>query len=50
MGLFGFTSGAQLRNIIMYSDRGSVIKNTADGQNWYCLGGLVGFAGEGWVG
>lgn len=46
-GLFGFTSGAQLRNIIMYSDRGSVIKNTADGQNWYCLGGLVGFAGAG---
>lgn len=47
VGLFGFTSGAQLRNIIMYSDRGSVIKNTADGQNWYCLGGLVGFAGAG---
>ena len=47
MGLFGFTSGAQLRNIIMYSDLGSVIKNTADGQNWYCLGGLVGFAGAG---
>lgn len=47
VGLFGFTSGAQLRNIIMYSDRGSVIKNTADGQNWYCLGGLAGFAGAG---
>ena len=47
VGLFGFTSGAQLRNIIMYSDRGSVIKNTADGRNWYCLGGLVGFAGAG---
>ena len=47
VGLFGFTSGAQLRNIVMYSDRGSVIKNTADGQNWYCLGGLVGFAGAG---
>lgn len=47
VGLFGFTSGARLRNIIMYSDRGSVIKNTADGQNWYCLGGLVGFAGAG---
>lgn len=47
VGLFGFTSGAQLRNIIMYSDLGSVIKNTADGQNWYCLGGLVGFAGAG---
>lgn len=47
VGLFGFTSGAQLRNIVMYSDRDSVIKNTADGQNWYCLGGLVGFAGAG---
>ena len=46
VGLFGITAGAQLKDIIMYSDRGSVIEGKADGKNWYALGGLVGFAGS----
>ena len=44
VGIFGITSGAVLKNIVVYSDNGSEIEATADGKSWYCVGGLVGFA------
>ena len=46
IGLFGVTAGAQLRNIVMYSDRGNEIVNEADGTCWYSIGGIAGFAGS----
>lgn len=46
LGLFGITSGAQLRNIILYSDKGNHVWNLPKGGNWYCVGGLVGLAGS----
>jgi prepilin-type N-terminal cleavage/methylation domain-containing protein len=48
IGLFGFTSGADMQNIVLYSDKegGSSIINEAGGSNWYAVGGLVGFAGS----
>lgn len=46
IGLFGLTSGAKLRNIIMYSTRGNTVTNLPTGENWYCVGGLVGLAGS----
>ena len=46
IGLFGLTSGAKLRNIIMYSTRGNTVTNLSTGENWYCVGGLVGLAGS----
>lgn len=47
VGLFGYTIGANLKDIVMYSDRGSKIINDATGTGWYAVGGLVGFAGAG---
>lgn len=47
VGLFGYTIGANLKDIIMYSDRGSKIVNDENGTGWYAVGGLVGFAGAG---
>ena len=50
VGLFGVTIGAELRDIVMYSEYGNEIKisnASGDGNKWYCLGGLVGFAAEG---
>lgn len=44
VGIFGITSGAVLKNIIVYSDNGSEIEATKEGRSWYCVGGLVGFA------
>ena len=49
-GLFGYTIGANLKDIVMYSDRGSEIVNEANGTGWYAVGGLVGFAGAGTTG
>ncbi len=46
LGLFGITSGASLRNIILYSDQGNRVWNLPTGSNWYCVGGLVGLAGS----
>lgn len=46
IGLFGVTAGAQLQNIVMYSDQGNTIEVTSDGSNWYTMGGLVGLAGS----
>ena len=46
IGLFGMTAGAQLQNIIMYSDRGNEIVNEANGTGWYTMGGIAGFAGS----
>ena len=47
VGLFGYTIGANLKDIVMYSDRGSKIVNDGNGTGWYAVGGLVGFAGAG---
>ena len=47
VGLFGYTIGANLKDIVMYSDRGSKIVNEENGTGWYAVGGLVGFAGAG---
>lgn len=47
VGLFGYTIGANLKDIVMYSDRGSKIVNDENGTGWYAVGGLVGFAGVG---
>lgn len=44
IGLFGVTGGAELKNIVLYSDRSSVIENQADGTGNYYLGSLVGLA------
>ncbi len=46
IGLFGVTAGAQLKNIVMYSDRGNQIENMTNGTGWYTMGGLAGFAGS----
>ena len=50
VGLFGYTIGANLKDIVMYSDRGSEIVNNKNGTGWYAVGGLVGFAGAGKTG
>lgn len=47
VGLFGYTIGANLKDIVIYSDRGSKIVNDENGTGWYAVGGLVGFAGAG---
>ena len=47
VGLFGYTIGANLKDIVMYSDRASEIANGKKGTGWYAVGGLVGFAGAG---
>ena len=44
IGLFGITAGASLKDIVMYTDNGSQIINNENSTNWYCVGGLVGFA------
>ncbi len=47
-GLFGVTMEAKLLNIALHSDKpnGNKIQITG-GDMWYCLGGLVGYAGAG---
>ena len=51
VGLFGVTIGAELRDIVMYSENDNLIKiSNANGDitnKWYCVGGLVGFAARG---
>ena len=51
VGLFGVTIGAELRDIVMYSENENLIKiSNANGDKtnkWYCVGGLVGFAARG---
>lgn len=48
VGLFGSVSGAQIRNVILYSDKGNYIQRQADsGKTWYAIGGLCGFASVG---
>ena len=44
VGIFGITVGATVKNVVVYSDEGNVIEATKDGESWYCVGGLVGFA------
>lgn len=44
VGIFGITVGATVKNVVVYSDEGNVIEAKQDGESWYCVGGLVGFA------
>ena len=34
VGLFGSTAGAEIRNIVLYSDNGSVIERDTDASSW----------------
>lgn len=48
VGLFGSVSGAQIRNVILYSDKGNYIQRRADSaKTWYAVGGLCGLASVG---
>lgn len=48
VGLFGVTAGADISNVIMYSDKNSIIQratdNIDDHEGAYSLGGLIGVA------
>lgn len=44
IGVFGVTSGATMKNVVLYSDNGSEIIHN-DSTSWYSVGGLVGLAG-----
>jgi len=50
IGMFGVTRNAELKNIIIYSDKGNTITTTDTDstgyscKSWYNIGGLVGFA------
>ena len=42
VGLFGSIIGAQVQNIILYSDRGNHIQRNENAlESWYALGGCV---------
>ena len=49
VGVFGTTAGADIRNIVLYSDNGGIIQRSStvsDNQCAYALGGLAGIAYE----
>ena len=46
IGVFGATSGAKMKNIVLYSDNDAKIIHR-DSKSWYSVGGLVGLAGSG---
>ena len=46
VGVFGITVGAVMKNVILYSDEGNTIEGNVNGESWYCIGGLVGFAAK----
>lgn len=49
VGLFGITTGAKMKNIVLYADQPGYGKITVRDRNsgeWYCVGGLVGLAGS----
>lgn len=52
VGLFGITSGAIMRNVVLYADDATANtievhdRENSDWQEWYCIGGLVGLAGS----
>ena len=52
VGLFGITSGAIMRNVVLYADDSTANtievhdRENSDWQEWYCIGGLVGLAGS----
>lgn len=46
IGVFGATSGAKMKNIVLYSDNDAQIIHR-DSKSWYSVGGLVGLAGSG---
>ena len=48
VGLFGSIIGAQVQNIILYSDRGNYIQRNENAlESWYALGGMCGLAAVG---
>lgn len=49
VGLFGITTGAKMKNIVLYADQsdyGIIQVNDRKNGEWYCIGGLVGLAGS----
>ena len=47
-GLFGSIIGAQVKNVILYSDKGNYIQRMKESpKSWYALGGLCGLAAVG---
>ena len=49
VGLFGITTGAKMGNIVLYADqlgRGVIKVENRENGEWYCVGGLVGLAGN----
>lgn len=52
VGLFGITSGAIMRNVVLYADDAAAntveVHDRANStwEEWYCVGGLVGLAGS----
>ena len=48
VGLFGAVVGADVQNVILYSENGNYIQRNADSpRSWYALGGLCGLAAAG---
>lgn len=48
VGLFGGIIGADVRNVVLYSDKGNYIQRSAKSpKTWYVMGGLCGFAAVG---
>ncbi|MGO5542258.1 type II secretion system protein [Blautia sp. HCP3S3_H10_1] len=47
VGLFGCIIGANVENVVLYSDNGNYIQRTSDAKTWYVMGGLCGLAAVG---
>ena len=47
IGLFGSIIGANVHNLILYSDKGNYIQRTSNVKTWYVMGGLCGLAAVG---
>ena len=48
VGLFGSIIGANVKNIILYSDKGNYIQRSAESpKSWYAMGGMCGIAAVG---
>ena len=50
VGLFGIVIGAELDSIILYSDKGNVVRTKEEGKGWYNMGALVGMGFTGGTG
>ena len=46
LGLFGITVDANMHNVVLYGNVDGAAITHLDSANWYCVGGLVGLAGQ----